>query len=223
MYTNIRNPNMLRWIYAITTAVALVGSGIVHGFWTNRWVEDKATLVAAARFDNIPMTIGEWEATTIEATPGPGIAGSVQRSYVNKRLGVSVNIALVNGQPGPVATHTPEVCYGASGYTVGQREPIRLDTEGLSSQFWTSDATKTRATEESRIRLYWGWNAGKGWVASDDARKEFTRFRNPVLHKLYVIRELGAFETNARAKDEACVQFLDALVPVLQKALFSEG
>ena len=214
---------MIRWIYAITAAIALIGTGLVHGFWTNRWVEDTATFEAGRRLQNLPMTIGEWEATTIECTPAPGIGGAVQRSYANKRLGVSVNIALVNGQPGPVATHTPEVCYGASGYSVGRREPIRLDTEGHSSQFWTSDATKTSATEESRIRIYWGWNAGKGWVASEDARKEFTRFRHPVLHKLYVIRELGAFETNVRAKDEACVQFLDALVPVLDKALFTEG
>ena len=214
---------MLRWLYASAAAAALLVTGLVHGFWTNRWVEDRAALTAAEHLKNVPMTIGEWQAETIEVTPAPGVAGAMQRAYTNKRLGVTVTIALVNGQPGPVATHTPEACYGASGYNVGRREAIRLDTEGRSSQFWTSDATKTSATEEDRIRLYWGWSAGKGWVASEDARKEFDRFRTPVLHKLYAIRKLGAFETNVRAKDEACVQFLDVFVPVLEKALFSEA
>ena len=214
---------MLRWIYASAAAAALIATGLVHGFWTNRWVEDRVALTAAERLKNVPMTIGEWQAVTIDVAPGPGVAGAMQRAYTNKRLGVTVNIALVNGQPGPVATHTPEACYGAAGYDVGRREAFRMDTEGRSSQFWTSDATRARATEESRLRLYWAWSAGKGWVASEDARKEFDRFRTPVLHKLYVIRELGAFETNVRAKDEACVQFLDAFVPVLEKALFSEA
>src|SRR4051794_17050331 len=109
---------MIRWLYTLTAAAALIGTGLVHGFWTNRWVEDTATVEAARRLRNVPMTFGEWEGATIEAEPGPGIAGSIQRGYTNKRLGVTVTIALVNGQPGPVATHTPEVCYGASGYTV---------------------------------------------------------------------------------------------------------
>jgi hypothetical protein len=217
------NTHMLRWLYASAAAAALIGTGLVHGFWTNRWVEDRAALTAAERLQNVPMTVGDWHATAIEVTPAPGVAGAMQRAYTNKRLGVTVNVVLVNGQPGPVATHTPEVCYGAAGYSVGQREAIRLDTEGASSQFWTADATKASATEGSRLRFYWGWSAGKGWVASDDARKEFDRFRTPVLHKLYAIRELGAFETNVRAKDEACVQFLDAFVPAMEKALFSEG
>jgi len=214
---------MTRWLYVTTAAIALIGTGLVHGFWTNRWVEDKAGVAAAKRLENVPMMIGEWQGTPVEAESAPGVAAAMQRSYANKRLGVAVTISLVNGQPGPVATHTPEACYGAAGYTVGRREAIRLDTEGRSSQFWTSDATMANATTESKIRLYWGWSAGKGWVASEDARKEFTRFRDPVLHKLYVIRKLGAFETNVRAKDEACVLFLEVLVPALEKALFSEG
>lgn len=214
---------MVRWLYTMTAAAALVGTGLVHGFWTNRWIEDRASSDAAARLAHVSPTLGEWESQDIQAKAAPGVVGSLQRSYTNRRLNVTVNIALVNGQPGPVATHTPEVCYGASGYLVGQREPFRLDEGGKPARFWTSDAVRKRATEETRLRLYWGWNGGQGWVASDDARSEFSRSTTPVLHKLYVIREIGAHETNARAKDEACVQLLHALLPELEKTLFSQG
>ena len=35
---------------------------------------------------------------------------------------------------------------------------------------------------ESEIRVFWAWNAGKGWVASDNARMDFAR--SSVLYKL---------------------------------------
>lgn len=212
---------MLRWICSLTAAAALIGTGIVHGFWTNRWVEDTTAKEAGQRLAQVPMKIGEWEGTTIDVEPGPGIAGSIQRSYVNRRLGITVNVTLVTGQPGPVATHTPEVCFGASGFNVGKRERIRLDFSGPSGQFWTADAVKTGASDEKRIRLYWAWNPGSGWVASEDARKEFPRFRHPVLHKLYVIRDLSPFETRSPSKDEPCIQFLHVLIPELEKQLFA--
>ena len=60
-----------------------------------------------------------------------------------------------------------------------------------------------------------------GWIASADARKEFPRGKYPVLHKLYVIRDLNSFEAKSATKDEPCIQFLNALIPVLDKQLFA--
>jgi hypothetical protein len=129
----------------------------------------------------------------------------------------------VNGRPGPVATHTPEVCYGASGYQVGARKPIRLDTQEVSAQFWTSDAIRTKVTEETRIRLYWAWNGGQGWVASADARNEFPRYRHPILHKLYIIRDLNDSTAALSGKEEPCEAFLQALLPELEATLYPKG
>src|SRR5262249_22010284 len=122
---------------------------------------------------------------------GAGVAGCLQRRFVNRVTGQSVIIALVNGRPGPVATHTPEVCYGASGYVVDQKQPVRLDRYDRSGQFWTSIAVKTRITDGTKLRLYWAWNGGDGWYASADPRGQYSRFRYPVLHKLYVLRDLS--------------------------------
>ncbi len=216
---------MKRWYYAVTASLLLVATGVVHGFWTDRWVADTRLEAAADRLADIPLQIGEWVGTEIEVKPGqavPGVTGSLQRSYFNRRLGVTVVIALVNGRPGPVATHTPEACYGASGYRVERRTMVPLDTKGAPAQFWTSDATRTRVSEETKVRLFWAWNGGDGWAASDDARLEFPRYRYPVLHKLYVLRELtGPAGKPSSAKDEPCLAFLEALVPELERALFA--
>src|SRR4051794_3958486 len=119
---------MTRWIFAATASVALVGAGLVHGFWTDRWSASTEVNQAAARISDVPVRFGDvWEGDNIEVKPGQigaGVAGCLQRRYVNKATGQSVVIALVNGRPGPVATHTPEVCYGASGYVVGDKQAI---------------------------------------------------------------------------------------------------
>jgi hypothetical protein len=215
---------MTRWIYAVTASVALLAAGVVHGFWTDRWVSDSRLTDAAARLADIPTRIGDWEGSDLDEAANrvaPGITGYAQRRYHNARTGATVVMAIVNGRPGPVATHTPEACYGAAGYVVGKRSPVELDAPGGPAKFWTSDATRTRATEETKVRIYWAWNGGGAWTASNDARREFSRYRYPVLHKLYVLRDLnGPAPQPGKDKDEPCVAFLGALVPALDQALF---
>lgn len=215
------------WLYSLAATLLMLSVGLVHGYWTDRWITDDRLSSAAERLNEIPMQIGEWVGKEIETRPGQagaGVTGCVQRSYHNARLGATVVIALVNGRPGPIATHTPEACYGASGYTVGKRTAVPLEKGSLSSRFWTADAVRTRVAEVTKVRLFWAWNGGQEWVASEDARREFSRFRYPVLHKLYVLRDLTGSPLKDRPVDaeEPCVLFLETLLPVLQKTLFVE-
>lgn len=219
---------MLRWIHTAVAVALLVATGIVQGMWSDRWAVDEQTTAAAKMLDEIPMVIGDWEGTEIKVKPGTagaGVTGCIQRNYTNRKIGATVVIALVNGRPGPVSTHTPEACYGASGYTVGKREAVPITTAAETDRFWTADATRVRATEETKLRIFWGWNAGEGWVASNDGRSQFPLFRYPILHKLYVLREItGTNATTSReAKDEPCVAFLNELVPALNASVFKAG
>src|SRR4051812_46618766 len=106
--------------YLFATAVVsamLVAGGYLHGRWTERWGKAVEPEIAAGRYRNLPMTIGDWDGTVIESKRSPaadGLAGSVQRRFVNRKTGQAVNVLLVCGRPGPASIHTPDVCYGAS-------------------------------------------------------------------------------------------------------------
>ncbi|MGL4553766.1 MAG: exosortase-associated EpsI family protein [Gemmataceae bacterium] len=213
---------MTAWIYSGAATALVLASGLVHGLWTDRWARSDETNQAREALATVPMTVGDWVGKDVEkpSQPGPGVTGSMQRIYTNRRTNVSVSIAIVNGRPGPVGTHTPEVCYGASGYLVGEKKAVELDVAGQGPKFWTSDAVRTKVTEKTAIRLYWGWNAGGGWVASKDARHEFPRYAHPVLHKLYVLRDLNG-QAVAADKEEPCESFLKLFVPAMQSTLFA--
>src|SRR5436309_3557520 len=101
------------YLFTVAASAALVAAGLVHGFWTDRWAPAVETQAAAERLPTLPLEIGDWKGKDLDVKAGqagPGVAGCLQRSYFNPHRGVSVVIALVCGRPGPVATHTPEVC-----------------------------------------------------------------------------------------------------------------
>jgi hypothetical protein len=213
---------MMRWLFAGLASVGLIATGLVHGFWTERWRPAPATAAAAARLDEVPLAVGDWQGQIVEVKPGQagaGVAGFIQRRYVNRKTGATVVMALICGRPGPVCIHTPEACYGATGYTVGGRKKVEV-AKPAGARFWTADATKSNATDETWVRIYWGWNGGRGWAAPEDSRLTFDR-RYDVLHKLYVIRELGG--GSASPKSEPCEEFLNALLPELDRGLFAAG
>jgi hypothetical protein len=211
---------MFRTMAAVFACVLVIAAGVVHGFWTDRWRKSAEVTRAADRLNGLPLTLGtrgEWQGEEVEVTPGQagaGVAGCIQRRYVNRLTGDAVALALVCGRPGPVSIHTPDVCYAASGYEVGVRRRAELD--GSAATFWTADAKKTKAAEETKARIYWAWNDGKGWQAPDDPRLTFVR--RPVLYKLYVLRELGSLEGSP--KNDPCLAFLEALLPALEQSQF---
>lgn len=209
---------MWKWLTALTASAALVVSGLVHGFWTDRWQPATDVAAAANRLDELPVDVGPWHGLKVEVKPGQagaGVAGCIQRRYENRQTGVSVAVALVCGRPGPVSIHTPEVCYGASGYLVGDRQRVTLP--GEMGSFWKTDAVRTSATDEIRLRVYYGWHSAAGWGSPEDSRPAFAR--EHVLYKLYVVRELGA--PGEQVKDEPCEEFLQALLPELQRTVLT--
>lgn len=208
---------MKRWFAAFIGSVALVVCGIVHGFWTDRWSPPVETAQAAGRLDTIPLEMGDWDGEALEVKEGEagaGVAGFIRRRYVHRKTGSTVSLFLVCGRPGPVSIHTPDVCYGASGFAINTRG--RYESSSGDSM-WKTDATRANATEETRLRVYWGWNDGSAWTAVDDPRVQFAR--RPVLHKLYVVRELSGL--NEANRGEPCEEFLQTLLPVLRKTLFA--
>jgi hypothetical protein len=201
------------WVVALGASGMLAAAGVVHGVWTDRWRAPADVQAAAAQLQRLPQDIGPWRGSDVpQGRPVPGVAGCLERRYERRPDGARVSVALVCGRPGPVSIHTPDACYGASGFQVGARR--KVEVPGLGS-FWRTDAVRTSATDEVRLRIYYGWHTAGGWTAADDARTSFARER--LLHKLYVVREL----TGADGREEPCEEFLRVILPELSRTVFA--
>jgi hypothetical protein len=206
----------------ITAMVLIIGAGLVHGAWSNRWRPSAALAAQAARLDSVPKVIGEWtgapypmDPTEIAAT---GAVNYLARRYTNASRGVTVSVLLLCGLPGLISNHTPDVCYPGAGYTLST--PTEL-TRGYGSPerpctFRTAVASRT-GPNPSVLRIFWGWNSSNGWTAPDEPRWRFAS--EPGLCKLYVIRETAG--TSVNPKDDACNDFFTVFLPELDRNVFS--
>jgi hypothetical protein len=201
-----------------TTAIVL--TGFLHGLWSDRWHFSDKPDAAAARLEKVPMVIGDWEGHPVEVDPRQlgHLAGHWCRRYVNRQNQSSVTVALVCGRPGPVAIHTPDVCYGSSGYEVARPTKYTFTSASLvhAAEFCTARFAKPKSLDPVSLRIYWSWNAGRGWAAPDSPRLAFASY--PVLYKLYFVREMAS--PKEAIDDDPTLGFMEQLLPELERTLF---
>jgi hypothetical protein len=139
--------------------------------------------------------------------------GYVLRQYTNSSTGEVVNLALILGPPGPIAVHTPEVCFSSRAYQpLHERERFSVsDVDGSEDTFWTV-AYRTRNLRGDLMRACWAWSAGSRWSAADDARFAFAA--KPYLYKI----QLAGFPppgANLEVSDP-CRNFLRDFLPAVR-------
>jgi uncharacterized protein DUF3485 len=210
------------FIRITAAAILIVGAGIVHGAWTGRWGPSAELAELAARYDSVPTTIGDWRATPFELGDRErrmaGAAACLARVYTNAARGVSVSVLLLGGLPGNITTHTPDICYGSSGFELTTPEAFRYAPggDGPALMFRTAMAVR-RGAKPSALRIFWSWRGKQGWAAPDNARWEFAS--QAQLSKLYVVRETGG--AVVEPDRDPCKDFLDVLLPELDRAVFA--
>ncbi len=209
-------------IRTFTALVLIVGAGLVHGAWTDRWGPAPALTAQAKRFESVPMVIGDWKGTAFELPAADrdmaGAVGCLARRYSNPSRGVTVTVLLLGGLPGKISTHTPDVCYRGGGFTLNSPSPF-LNRYGLNAQpaaFRTMLATR-EGTNPSVLRIFWSWNASKGWSAPDEPRWTFAAA--PALCKLYVIRETAGAVVDPG--NDPCDDFMNVFLPELDRLVFA--
>ncbi len=205
-------------LIVITALTVLAGSALVHGYWTDRWRKSPEREAAPAKLQQVPMTIGDWEGEPLELGQREfaraGIDGYIMRNYKNRLSGAEVSILLVCGRPGPVAAHTPEICYGGAGYEL-TADPIAYPIR--SDHCWTALFRKQDAPVHEYLRIVWSWTAGETWLASSNPRLEFAA--DPVLYKIYVVRKVTSLGESITS--DPCIDFLRQLMPEMMKVLSS--
>jgi hypothetical protein len=215
-------------ILSLAIAVALiVTSAVVHGRWTNRWGKSAETRNAVARLDRVAIDLGDWHAESRRMGPTEmyqaDIEGGLLRRYKNQKDGSEISVLLVCGRPGPVSVHTPEVCYGGSGYE-SEADPLKfpITPEGSTraAEFRLERFQKPRSAVPVHLNILWSFHAKGRWCQPDDPRSALAT--EPFIYKLYVVHE--ARSADPPAQDDPCVAFVRRdLLPELQRSLFPEG
>jgi hypothetical protein len=202
--------------------VLVLLSGLLHGWWTQRWQESRALEDAVIRLDDVPMTVGAWrgndEALDAEQVSHAGLAGGWMRRYVQPQTGTTLTVLLLCGQPGPTAVHTPEWCYRGVGYLPDrpERQTLPLPPDQPPAECWVGQFRKQDGVVWAGLRIHWSWSSTGAWRAPDYPRLAFARY--PVLFKLYVVRELSL--PGETADEDPVTGFLEDFLPQLNACLF---
>lgn len=200
--------------------LAVLATGLVHGFWTERWLSRPGPIAAAARMESVSFVLDDWEGEPLDSAPRQtdGISGWLYRRYVHRQNGQSVVVALFCGRAGPMSVHTPDVCYAGGGYEVGRSIRHTVSAPGLGgpADFRTAQFFKTSSTDRSQLRIFWSWNATGTWSVPN--RPRFAFAHQPFLYKLYVLRETA--EASESLDNEPCLDLMRHLLPELQRCLF---
>lgn len=223
---------MTRIISFAVAAAIIIGTGVLHGHRTNRWGIDQVLEDATARLDHVPTKIGNWNGTDQDV--GSSVLGRAEanrilaRNYVNEKTGAKISTLIVCGRPGPVAVHTPDICFQGAGRKM-MNNPEQMTaalnekTENSQSvQFMTADFHRPEDAIPLRQRVHWTWSADGNWIApKSNARGEF--MWQSKLYKLYIVRTVTPDEGS---EDEDAVDpsiaFAELFIPALDKALFGE-
>lgn len=210
---------MRRSLPAILAFPLILAAGYVHGRLTDRWTASRSSAAAVASIARLPMDLGSWHGQVQELDRAViergGIAGYAARRYVDARTGAAVSILLVCGRPGPIAAHTPEVCYPGAGYEQrgeAERRAVRVGPSGPPSEFLACTFARPAAPDSPEIGILWAWNGGAGWETSESPRLSFAR--HPNLYKLYVV-----VERRAQSSEDPSAAFLEVLLPALKATL----
>lgn len=190
----------------------LIAAGVAHGLRSDRWGSTADVAASAARVADLPSRVGDWEGAAVEINPRDltvsRAAGIAARRYTHRYSGSAITVMVITGRPGPVAVHTPDVCYTGAGFVPGPSE-VRTLPDGAKG--WTATFTKPGPTPDV-LRITWAWSEGGDWVAEAAPRTAFAGA--PVLHKLYVVRPVAPGDD--AAADAAEVEFLREFLPALR-------
>jgi hypothetical protein len=214
---------MYRYLLILLALVVILGAGYYQGKLVNRWGESQSFIQAMDRITTLPETIGNWKSQNMELNAKQlqiaEVSNYVSRVYTNINSGEKISILLIGGRPGPIAVHSPDVCYQGAGYKMGNKliQAVRGVREGRPPEFWVAKFTKEPVP--APLHIMWAWSAGGLFIAPDTPRLMF--YREPFLYKLYIIREAKSLD--APLVDEVMQQFLKDIYPVLEKSLSARG
>jgi len=218
---------MSRIVLLIVAGLAVLGDGYLCGRASGRWKVSKELEIAASKLEELPRQFGDWVAVgepvslPAKEVAMAGFAGYAVRNFEHKRSGARVTVLIACGRPGPLAVHTPQVCYGGAGYQLTE-EPKRWPSDNSLQPsiiplqgFWKATFSKPDLSNLEKLRVLWSWYGKDGWTAAESPRWEFAG--RSVLYKMYVSHVFIPRES--KVEEDVSLQFVREFLPVVNKYL----
>ncbi len=207
-----------RWWLGVLTALALVISGgALHGQWSNRWGVKQDNVALGNKLRTIPMEIGDWycqEEVQLDEDVEKLLEvnetkGYISRVYTHRSTGEAVNVFVIFGPKGPVAVHTPEVCYSARAVNqTTAREAVGFDLDGEPGELWKL-AFETNTFDKRKMSVYYGWSDGGAWTAAKNPRF----WRTDYLYKIQTACQASG------NKEDSTDEFFKVFLPEVRKQM----
>ncbi len=183
-------------------------SGVVHGYLDGRWASTANLQQQGSRLGDLPESCGDW--MLVETTELPkGAAdllrchGAEVRVYRNKTNDATINAALLFGPRGPIAVHTPEICYNSVGTEQTRKRQIEsVNTDAGIHRLWSVEFSKAPDPEPS-LEVWYAWSDGGPWEATRHPRLWMT----DSLYKIQIAGPVG------HDLEQPCRDFLKAFLP----------
>jgi hypothetical protein len=240
---------MNRIIVLSAAVLLIIGAAIYQGSNEGRWGAAGANAEVqafAARLDNVPYSIGDWEGKDDDVDPQilqvAGVEGAVSRTYKHRYTPDTVSIFLVCANRRAVSTHTPDKCYQANGFRVADfPQPYHLAASSLTGADKEKSDEKSGDKKENevtllnsafvketpsgtqRLRVFWAWSKDGDWIAPEgDAR--WALQGGDAWYKLYILtNEQADGRGNLQLDQSPCVKFARDFLPVAEAKLFEDA
>lgn len=210
---------------------SLLGHAGCRWFTTQRGQEELLNQ-AALTLARLPEVIGNWRAAPnpqpieVRALAQLGCRAHVDRIYVHDETGERVSLILLAGQAGPLAVHTPAICYASADFQlVEAAHPVPLRASGQAAAPDQSGEDQFRVIRFQRTtipgehhKVYYAWALpGSVWVAPAAPRVALAGA--PMLYKLQVAVAGTDLDQVPEAPGDAAARFLADLLPAWRALL----
>jgi hypothetical protein len=210
-----KGTDLKKWFFGIASALSLLLlGGVAHGVLSNRWGVAEDIQALGKQLSSIPMEIGPWRCeeegklddqvvTMLEAN------GYISRVYVHQATGEAVNVFLVFGPKGPIAVHTPEICYNSRAVKqTYERQSVACDYDGKEGTIWKL-GFETNTIDKRNMTVYYGWTDGGPWQAAKSPRF----WRSDFLYKVQTASQASG------KKEDSTDEFFKAFLPEARKVM----
>lgn len=193
-------------------------SAVAHGYIDGRWSEPTDLIAQGQRLDQLPERCGPWvllQTTDLDEGAARMLRcyGSTVRVYQHEETKSMVSVAVLFGPRGPIAVHTPEICYSSVGTAqLGERYEKVLKVFGQLHGLWSvqfGEKFLDGSLGDASLEVWYAWSDRGAWKASENPR--FWMSAN-----LYKIQVAGPPSQNGVP---SCENFLNEFLPGLMPLL----